>query len=226
VYILNLLQREHLERLNAQLTPLEWNDGAETAKGSAKRKKNNLQITGRDIASRSLLSELVKAIQTNPTVSAIALPRKILSPRFAKYTNGGAYGWHVDLSHMEGYRTDLSFTLFLNEPEEYEGGELHLDYRHLGRQKIKCKAGQMVLYPTGVLHEVTPVTRGERVVMVGWINSLVSHQSDRDSLLSLFGSVEKLRKLKDQNELSQSSVSPIIDRLNESYFNLLRSMID
>jgi len=114
--------------------------------------------------------------------------------RIANYHSGGHYGWHVDMAHMSGYRTDMSFTLFLTDKDEYEGGALEADWGHY-KTSIKGAKGQMVLYPTGVLHQVTPVTKGDRIVIVGWISSLIPSHDDREALFKLSQEAARLGKL-------------------------------
>jgi PKHD-type hydroxylase len=201
------------------LEKLTWQDGKETALGGAKDIKNNQQITPKDSEFRPI-AELVKKkiLDKTSVISNYAFPRAIVGVRANRYGVGQTYGWHVDFSHMEGLRTDMSFTLFLKDPKSYEGGGLEI-YHGQYKTSIKGKPGEMVIYPTGLLHRVVPVTSGERTCIVGWINSFIAIEECRHALFTIAVNNAKLRKElgPDREEIKQ---------INYSYFQLQRFLSD
>ncbi|HQT03347.1 MAG TPA: Fe2+-dependent dioxygenase [Thiotrichales bacterium] len=192
--VIPLLDEAQLAQINSFIQTLSFTNGQATAQGVAKQLKQNEQILENDVQAKPLFDQLKTLIQRHPFVTVYAYPKTLVGLRIAKYENGGHYGWHVDMAHMAGQRTDLSFTLFLSD--DYEGGELEFDYGH-GKSSFKGQAGQMVIYPTGVLHQVTPVTQGTRLCLVGWINSLVPDAQDRETL---FQFNQQLQHIKTQIE--------------------------
>ena len=167
---------------------LTWRDGSQTAGSVAGAVKNNLQA---DLASRSgtKLRDIIEtAVRGHSVLQAAAQPRRFSKLIISKTGPGGGYGLHIDNAHMgagdDRLRTDLSFTLFLSEPGAVDGGELSIE--HAGfTQNLKLPAGDLVLYPSTSLHQVLPVTRGDRLVCVGWIESAVKNASDRELLFDL-----------------------------------------
>lgn len=192
--VFELIKPEGIDPLKKAIAKLEYADGKKTARGKAKDIKENLQITENDKGGKILLDSVRKIIASHPGIESYALIKSIVGMRIACYRDGGHYGWHVDMASMNGIRTDLSFTLFLNEPDTYEGGELQIDYG-VSIKKFKGKAGQIVVYPTGQLHQVTPVTSGERLVIVGWIGSCVAVEEDRIALMKMNHEINRLAKL-------------------------------
>lgn len=179
---------ETLADLRAAVEALSWRDGRTTAGAAARAVKRNEQAVMDDVAGRALRARLTPFIAENPVLKAAAHPRR-LSPLMISRTEGeGHYGAHVDNALMGSgearMRTDLSFTLFLTDPDDYEGGELVVHAAGL-TQAIKGKAGELVLYPSSSIHEVRPVTSGRRVVAVGWIESLIRDQGQREMLFDL-----------------------------------------
>lgn len=174
--------------LRGGLDGLTWRDGRETAGSSAKAVKVNEQADLNDAAGRKLRGTLAGLIAENPVVKAAARPRRISAPMISRTANGGHYGAHVDNALMgagEGrLRSDISFTLFLTDPDEYEGGELVVHTAGL-TQRIKGKVGELILYPSTSIHEVTPVTSGARIVCVGWIESVIRDPAQREMLFDL-----------------------------------------
>ncbi|MDA8580994.1 Fe2+-dependent dioxygenase [Litoricolaceae bacterium] len=226
MHLISLLDAEQLKFIHRELKKIEWEDGRDTAQAGAKDIKSNLQITPGNSRGIPLLKGVVKVLKENNTVNILAMPRKVIAPRFAKYTGGGAYGWHVDAPFMEQVRTDLSLTIFLSDPDSYEGGELQLDYgTTAGLVRVKGQAGQMLLYPTGVLHQVTPVTSGERLVFVGWINSFIQNHATRDSLSSLNNSALRLANMIGKDEINKDDALKLLGRIHESSMNLTRDLI-
>ena len=190
---LDLLSDDEIQRIISELGKTEWCDGRHTATGSAKDRKKNQQITETDPVMRNIFLTLKQLIVSHASLRYTAFPRKVVNIRAARYSVGDAYGWHVDQAIMEGSRADISFTIFLNPKESYEGGELEFDF---GTHKfmLKGEKGQMIFYPTSVLHQVRPVTKGERLVIVGWIESMIPIAEDRDSLIIMFQEISNLRK--------------------------------
>ena len=160
-----------------------WSDGKGTAKGRAKAAKNNQQALASG-AAKGVLDTLSKAIIENETVRSAAQPAAIARIMLNRYGEGMEYGAHVDASYIDGVRTDLSFTLFLNGPEDYDGGELVIDSAG-AEDSVKLTAGSLALYPSTSLHRVDRVTRGARIACIGWIKSRIRSQEDRNVLFDL-----------------------------------------
>ena len=158
-------------------------DGARTAGAAARQVKSNRQMTpGPKADTARRLCEA--ALGRHAAFQDAALPRRLLRTLISLYGPGDAYGLHVDDALMGGSRSDLSFTLFLSEPDSYEGGALAL-HDSSGVTEVKLAAGDAVLYPTGALHEVLPVTAGERLACVGWVRSFVRRADQREVLFDL-----------------------------------------
>lgn len=173
-------------------------DGRSTAGWYAKQHKHNLQA--RDAAAvQKVLAHAMTAISGHELIQAAARPKSIIRLLLSRYDAGMHYGSHVDDALMDGQRTDLSFTVFLSEPDTYDGGELVIDEPSAERP-FKQVAGSMLLYPSNTLHRVTPVTRGQRLVLVGWIRSLVREPAQRELLFDLERTIAQLRSAADQGE--------------------------
>ena len=201
----------HLAAITERIALLEWRDGRETAGAVAREVKRNLQAAMDTTLGRALQDELARVIGENTVVTAAAQPRRF-SPLLISTTGvDGRYGAHVDNALMgkgtARLRTDVSFTLFLTPPGEYDGGELVIHTAGM-TQELKGEAGYLVLYPSGSIHEVKPVTRGERVVCVGWIESLVADQAQREMLFDL----ENLRSALRQKLPLQSAELLTLDK--------------
>lgn len=219
IAIENLLSKSEVAALRERLDVAAWQDGAATAGGIARRQKHNLQLDDAAEPARSLSQEVLRRVRAHPTFISAALPRKIYPPKFNRYEGGGEYGAHVDGAILqtlagETLRSDLSATLFLSEPDTYEGGELQIE-GPFGVQEVKLEAGSMVLYPSSSLHRVTPVTDGARVAAFFWIESLVRDDGDRTLLFDLDQAIQGLTATvgPDNGELV---------RLTHVYHNLLR----
>lgn len=189
VLLINLIDDPaHLAALGERIGLLEWRDGRETAGAVARQVKRNEQAAMDSTAGRRLQEELAGLIADNPVLMAAAQPRRFSPLIISKTAGGGHYGAHVDNALMgkgaQRLRTDLSFTLFLTPPGDYEGGELVVHAAGM-TQELKGEAGQLVLYPSTSIHEVRPVTRGTRIVCVGWIESLVADHASREMLFDL-----------------------------------------
>ena len=211
-------EEERIAKISGMLDQLEWRDGRETAGSVAKKVKRNLQAVATDEAGKAIRAELGPLIADNRVVRAAARPRRISALMISKTADGGHYGPHVDNAVMgkgqNRLRTDISFTLFLSHSEDYEGGELVIHTAGL-TQVVKGEWGQLVLYPSTSIHEVKPVTKGARVVCVGWIESLIADPTQRELLFDLENLRTSLRQKMDHQ-------SPELLTLDKSMSNLVR----
>lgn len=186
--IANVLEPADVERIRGRLAELSFQDGRATAGWHARTVKRNEQADSRDEGVRALRAEVDHAIGRSQLFHMAARPRRRMPVRFSRYADDMEYGHHVDDAIMDGpegpMRTDVSFTLFLSEPESYDGGELVTDTT-AGEQTYKLPAGSMVVYPSSTLHRVAPVTRGERLAAIGWAQSTVRDPSRREVLFDL-----------------------------------------
>lgn len=181
--IADALTSTDIAELRAGLATATFVDGKTTAGWSAKLVKANLQAV--DSAALERLRQLVQTRLVEHAVFALATrPKTILGPLFTRYDPGHAYGPHVDDAVMGGLRTDVSFTLFLSAPQSYDGGELVLD-SPAGADTFKLDPGNIIVYPSAMLHHVAPVTRGQRLAAVGWVRSYVRHAAQRELLFDL-----------------------------------------
>ena len=161
---------------------------------------------------------VLAALERSALFFAAALPLKILPPRFNRYTGGGEYGFHIDGAVMrlgadEQLRSDVSCTLFLNEPDEYEGGELVVSDTY-GEHEVRLPAGDLIVYPSSSLHKVTPVTRGARLASFFWVQSMVRNDAQRRLLFEMDTSIESLRR-------ANADAGAVL-QLTGAYHNLLR----
>lgn len=183
--IADVLDRPTLAAIrDALASPSLWEDGGATAKGRARAAKNNLQARLCDPAAKGVSETIAAAVLANDTIRAAALPAAIARLMLNRYDESMEYGAHVDAPYIEGVRTDLSFTLFLSDPGDYDGGALAIDSAG-AEDEIKLPAGSLVLYPSSYLHRVERVTRGSRLAAVGWIRSRVRSAERRAMLFEL-----------------------------------------
>lgn len=216
----NVLDKDDVRRFREHLDRAAWRDGGRTAGTLARHVKGNLEIDEDSEVAIALGNHIVRILGSHPAFISAALPRKIYPPRFNRYTGGGHYGLHVDSAVMaipgtrDSLRTDLSCTLFLAEPDEYEGGELEIE-TEFGAQCVKLGAGDMVLYPSSSLHRVTPVTQGARVASFFWIESMVRDETERGLLYDLDQSIQQLTPGLEPDD-------PRLLKLTGVYHNLLR----
>ncbi|TPW35027.1 Fe2+-dependent dioxygenase [Oecophyllibacter saccharovorans] len=221
LHIPDVLSREEVNGLRARLARAEWEDGRLTAGAQSGSVKNNLQIAPGSALGRELSTFLLRKLGTNPLFNSAVLPLRLVPPLFNRYDEGMFFGAHVDnaLRPIPGsgqrVRTDVSSTLFLSEPEEYDGGELVL-YGPSEEKAVRLPAGHMIVYPTRALHAVTPVTRGSRIGAFFWSQSTIRSQEHRAILFDLDQSIQALT----QREGPKSSE---VLRLTNVYHNLLRS---
>jgi PKHD-type hydroxylase len=207
-----------LAALSERIAMLEWRDGRETAGAVAREVKRNEQAAMESPIGRALQDQLNRLIADHSVVQAAAIPRRFSPLLISRTGVEGRYGAHVDNPLMgkgtARLRTDLSFTLFLTPSSEYDGGELVIHAAGM-TQEIKGEAGYLVLYPSSSIHEVRPVTRGTRIVCVGWIESLIADQAQREMLFDL----ENLRTSLRQQLPAQSAELLTLDK---TIANLLR----
>ena len=209
----NVLSEAEVTALREAAAAVDFKDGRATAGRYARDVKRNEQAAKSDILD-GILEKARAALNANEAFRSIARPRKFVRLLLSRYQPGMEYGTHVDDAIMAGARTDLSFTLFLSDPGDYEGGELEIDLAGM-TQSIKLDAGDMVLYPSTSLHRVAPVTSGKRLVCVGWIESSVPDAAVREIIFDL----ENLRSsLSGRLDLQ----SPEMLVLSKSISNLVR----
>lgn len=194
-----VLDAAQLAAFRERLAGAGWADGKLTAGYQSAQAKHNHQLPENDPVARELGGLVLDALGRSPLFFSAALPRRIYPPLFNRYAGGQSFGFHVDNAirydrsgpRSEPVRTDLSATLFLSEPADYDGGELVVQDTY-GTQRVKLAAGDMVLYPGNSLHEVTPVTRGERVACFFWMQSLVRDPGQRRELFELDRAIQSL----------------------------------
>ena len=194
-----------------------WQDGKKTAGSLAAKIKNNFQLDKSSNISKEIKELVVTKIISNPLIKSFTLPSLIHGVMFTKSLPGNGYGMHVDNPYMPSGRSDLSFTLFLNEPESYQGGNLCIQTVN-ETKNIKLSAGEMIIYPSTKLHSVSQVEKGERFVCVGWIQSYVQSNEDRNFLFGLDAGAKGL--------LAKHGRSDELDLIFQAYSNLLRRLGD
>ncbi|WP_293749102.1 Fe2+-dependent dioxygenase [uncultured Paraglaciecola sp.] len=220
VLIEQLLTKDEVVQFRHKLYQAPWIDGKGTAMGMAADVKQNAQADANHSDIQTLSNLLLSKLGNSPQVVSAALPNRIFPPCFNRYSQGETYGYHVDAAIMrmpnshEVLRSDISMTTFLSEPDEYQGGELIIS-TEFGEQKVKLAAGDAVLYPSSSLHRVTPVTEGERLAAITWIQSLVSDSAMRDTLYQLDQSIQTLVN-------NPAIRREELDRLHHVYHNLIR----
>ena len=220
IAIEGLLDAEALRRIRARLDSAPWADGKVTAGYQSALAKNNEQLPQDCAEAREIGAEVLAALGKSLLFQTAALPRAIFPPLFNRYGAGHTFGTHVDnafrpLPGGGHLRTDLSATLFLADPDEYDGGELVIEDGHEGKQ-VKLPAGHLFLYPATTLHSVTPVTRGARLASFFWIESLIPDAGQRDILFDMDLAIQSLRpRVGDED--------PALIALTGAYHNLLRS---
>jgi PKHD-type hydroxylase len=221
ICIPEVLSKQKVAQFRESMADAEWEDGRSTAGSQSSLVKNNLQLPQDGRAGRELGDELLDALAASPLFVSAALPLKIYPPLFNRYGAGHGFGLHVD-NAIRGVpktpvriRTDLSVTLFLSEPEEYDGGELVIEDR-VGQQEVKLAAGDLVLYPSTSLHLVREVTHGERIASFFWLQSMIRDNVARALLFDLDQAVQSLSA-----RLGPSD--PACVRLTAVYHNLIRT---
>lgn len=197
IQIPKLLTTEQARKFHDSLMQADWADGRATAGYLSTRVKNNAQLPELHPLALQLGKKVIEALGQNAQFHSAALPLKIVPPLFNRYASGQAYGSHVDggirpvAGSSERVRTDLSATLFLSDPADYDGGELTIEDM-FGHRSVKLAAGDLVLYPSTSVHRVMPVTRGVRLASFFWIQSMVRDNERRALLYELDSIVQKL----------------------------------
>ena len=215
----DVLTAEQVSDARRLLEQAQWIDGRATAGPQSALAKDNLQIPEDHPVAREVGDIILSALSANALFVSAALPLRVFPPLFNCYRGGQSFGNHVDNAIRQTrsrgviVRTDLSATLFLADPEEYEGGELMVEDNY-GVHSVKLPSGHMVLYPASSLHQVTPVTRGARIASFFWIQSLIRDDGERTLLFDLDTSIQRLTL--------EVPDHPSVVQLTAVYHNLLR----
>jgi PKHD-type hydroxylase len=221
ICIPDVLTRDQVTQIRRAMAQADWEDGRKTAGPQSAMVKNNRQLPETAKLTRELGEIVLDGLAGSALFLAAALPNKIFPPLFNCYGVGQTFGTHIDnaIRAVPGtpvrVRTDLSATLFLSEPEEYDGGELVVE-DHYGAQEIKLPAGHMVLYPATSLHMVQPITRGERIASFFWLQSMVRDNSARSLLFDLDQTIQEIG-----GRLGNGDAACV--RLTGIYHNLIRT---
>jgi PKHD-type hydroxylase len=224
ITIADVLTKEQVAVAREKLASAEWTDGRVTAGYMASEVKRNAQIPEGSPVAREVGDMVLAGLARSPLFMSAALPLRVFPPMFNSYSGGQTFGTHVDTAIRQlattgqRIRTDLSATLFLTAPEEYDGGELIVEDTY-GSKSVKLPAGHMVLYPATSLHRVEPVTRGARVSSFFWIQSMIRQDAQRTLLFELDNSIQRLAGSAQATvpAIKESSV-----QLTGVYHNLLR----
>jgi PKHD-type hydroxylase len=220
IRIPSVLSPEQVAQARKVLEETPWVDGKVTAGQQSAIAKHNLQVPESAPQARALGDMVLRALGTNPDFTSAALPFRVFPPLFNRYDVGMSFGAHVDnaIRFIPGpnirVRTDLSATLFITGPEDYDGGELVIEDT-FGEQSVKFAAGDMVLYPASSLHRVNPITRGSRWASFFWIQSMVPDDGARTLLWQMDRAIIETRSTLDDTH-------PAVLKLTSVYHNLLR----
>ena len=223
LHIPKVLTARQVAHCRTLLDDAKWVDGRETSGHLAARVKHNRQVDEATPEAREMGNIVVSALERTPLFMAAALPLRVFPPLFNRYEPGMGFGAHVDNAIREltssplRVRTDLSATLFLSAPEEYDGGELVVDDTY-GAHSVKLPAGDMILYPATSLHRVVPVTRGARLASIFWVQSMVRDDGERSLLFDLDMAISQVSEA--------TPDSPGVVALTSCYHNLLRRWAD
>jgi PKHD-type hydroxylase len=216
----DVLSADEVAHFRATLDRVEWNDGRATAGPQAAQVKHNLQLSEEHPVARELGEIVLRKLARNALFTSATLPLKVFPPLFNRYEGGGHFGMHIDTAVRytglapHRVRTDVSATLFLSAPEEYDGGELTVEDTY-GVHRAKLPAGHLILYPASSLHAVAPVTRGARIAAFFWVQSMIRDDSRRGLLFDMDNAIQRL------NRDVPSHASLI--QLTGVYHNLLRT---
>jgi len=214
-----LLNTEEINLMKNELGKCsqDWEDGKKTAGSYASIFKNNMQLNRESEISKKLSYLIKKKILSTPLIKSFTLPKIIHGIMFTKSLNNMQYGRHIDNPYMSSGRSDLSFTISLNDKSSYEGGELNIEEMN-SEHEFKLKAGEIIIYPSTYLHAVKEIKNGERLVCVGWIESYVKSIEQREYLFDLDAGAKGL--------LAKNGRSDELDLIFKSYSNLLRLLGD
>ncbi len=216
----DILSKADVKEFRAVMDAVAWEDGRSTAGAQSAMVKKNEQLPPNGDVSRKLGERVVRALAANSLFVSAAIPRHIFPPLFNRYGAGQHFGVHVDNAvrgdHLSGMRirTDLSVTLFLSEPDEYDGGELIVE-DYYGSHEVKLPAGHLVLYPATSLHTVTRITRGLRVASFFWLQSMIRDAHARSMIFDLDNAIQGLVGRLSRND-------PEVVKLTGIYHNLIR----
>src|SRR5690554_197661 len=219
----DVLSAAQVQQCRQILAQANWTDGRSTAGHVAVHAKDNLQLGLDDPIAQKLGGLILDALSKNQRFISATLPLRVLPPRFNRYSGGKHYGNHIDNAIFgipgtpQRVRSDISATLFFNDPDDYDGGELTIEDSY-GAHTVKLQAGHLVVYPGASLHRVTPVTRGERLAAFFWIQSLVREDNRRSILWELDTAIQRIGQ--DQAD------SPALPQLTGVYHNLIREWSD
>lgn len=211
----DVLSADELRQIRAELATAEFVDGKTTAGWYAQQVKHNQQLK-RD-AGQALAATVKAALTRHPLFQVAVRPKQLHSLRFSRYGVGMSYGTHADNAMMGSCRADVSFTLFLNQPTDYDGGELVIEGAD-DEQAYKLPTGSAIVYPSSALHRVNQVTQGQRLVVVGWVQSLVRDPAQRELLFD----IDTVRR----SLFAQHGKTTEFDLLSKSVSNLLRRWAD
>jgi PKHD-type hydroxylase len=223
VHVPKILTDAQVARCRELMERAAWVDGRVTAGHQSAKAKDNLQIPEGSAEAREMGEMIVSALERNPLFITSALPLRVFPPLFNRYEPGMNFGAHVDnaVRQVPGtpfrMRTDLSVTLFISRPEEYDGGELVVEDVY-GAHSVKLPAGDLILYPATSLHRVTPVTRGARYASFFWIQSMVRDDGERSLLFDLDMAINHVNQAVPEH--------PAMVALTSCYHNLLRRWAD
>ncbi len=216
IVIANVLTVEELALVREALARATFEDGRETAGFAARLVKNNRQATS-DRKVETVRALVEARVRENELFAMAVRPKALASVMFSAYEPGMRYGSHVDDALMQGMRTDVSFTLFLSDPDAYDGGELVIESAS-GEDAVKLKAGGLVAYPSTTLHHVAEVTRGTRLAAVGWARSYVRDPAHREMLFDLDTARRQM--------FAREGKSAEYDLVSKSLANLLRMWVE
>ena len=218
VHIEQVLNPEEVELCRGRLAAEAWVDGRVTAGEQSARVKDNLQVPEDSATARELGEMILGRLGQNPSFVSAGLPLRVFPPLFNRYDEGMAFGAHVDntirFAGPVRFRTDLSATLFLTDPDDYDGGELIVEDTY-GEHAVKLAAGDMILYPASSLHRVAPITRGSRWAAFFWVQSMIRDDGQRNLLYDLDNAIQAL-------SVQVGQADPSVVRLAATYNNLLR----
>ena len=219
LHIPGVLREEQVARMRAQLAATDWVDGRASVGTQGAQVKRNRQLAEGSPLAVELGQAISTALMAHPLFFSSVLPLRILAPYFNSYAGGEHYGLHVDgairaqRAGLPPLRADMSATVFLSDPDEYEGGELVVVDAY-GTHEVKLPAGDAIVYPAGSVHQVLPVTRGERIASFLWTQSMVRDDAKRALLFELDTNIQKLRAAHGESEVTVG--------LTGHYHNLLR----
>jgi len=239
VHIPKLLELSELAEFRKVLDGARWVDGRVTAGHQSVRVKNNQQLEESSREARELGDRVLRALERSPLFMTAALPLRVFPPLFNRYSEGMGFGLHVDNSIRQvtgtahRIRTDVSATLFLSDPDEYEGGELIIEDAY-GAHSAKLPAGDLVVYPASSLHRVTPVRSGARVASFFWVQSMIRSDAHRTLLFELDLATQRVRQELETYRQTSGGDAPVrpptepdpVVQLTHCYHNLLRNLAE